>query len=98
MFIAKVQLRMRLLKTLLKLELFIESCYSRGCLDEVLRDCGFALESSPESQQSPGQLRMSTLFAFPYPLLRMPKTKSTGKLTPVDWRTLVRIFEATAFP
>ena len=40
---------------------------------------------------------MSKLFAFPYPLLRMPKTKSTGKLTPVDWRTLVRIFEADGF-
>ena len=35
------------------LELFIESCYSRGCLDEVLKDCGFALESSPGSQRSP---------------------------------------------
>ena len=40
---------------------------------------------------------MSTLFAFPYPLLRMPKTKSTGKLTPVGWHTLVRIFEADGF-
>lgn len=27
----------------------------------------------------------------------MPKTRNTDKLTPVDWRTLVRIFEADGF-
>ena len=33
-------------------QLFIESCFSRGCLDQVLKDCGFVwqgpLESPPE--------------------------------------------------
>lgn len=32
---------------------FLESCYSRGYLDQVLRDCGFVLQGSGELQQLP---------------------------------------------
>lgn len=34
-------------------QLFIESCYSRGHLDQVLRDCGFVLQGPMEPQQLP---------------------------------------------
>lgn len=30
-------------------QLFIESCYMRGCLDQVLKDSGFELRSLPAS-------------------------------------------------
>lgn len=31
------------------LELFLASCYRRGQLDRVLKDCGFELDQNPES-------------------------------------------------
>ena len=34
------------------LELFLASCYRRGQLDRVLKDCGFELDPHPESRAS----------------------------------------------
>ena len=52
------------------LELFLASCYRRGQLDRVLKDCGFELDHNPESpapeSPAPDTQRMVRI---PVPLL-----------------------------
>ena len=33
------------------LQLFVESCYARGTLDRVLKDCGFEPDADPEPME-----------------------------------------------
>lgn len=47
------------------LELFLASCYRRGQLDRVLKDCGFELDQNPESP-APDTRRMVRI---PVPLV-----------------------------
>ena len=47
------------------LELFLASCYRRGQLDRVLKDCGFELDQNPESP-APDTQRMVRI---PVPLV-----------------------------
>ena len=63
------------------LELFLASCYRRGQLDRVLKDCGFELDQNPESPAPDTQRMVRILFPWsPVP-----------KLKPTEWRYDARI-------
>ena len=47
------------------LELFLASCYRRGQLDRVLKDCGFELDQNPESPTAD----MQRMVRIPVPLV-----------------------------
>ena len=45
------------------LQLFVESCFARGTLDQVLKDCGF------EPDSDPGSIKGQRLIQVPFPLV-----------------------------
>lgn len=45
------------------LQLFVESCFARGTLDRVLKDCGF------EPDSDPGSIKGERLIHVPFPLV-----------------------------
>lgn len=45
------------------LQLFVESCFARGTLDQVLKDCGF------EPDSDPGSIEGQRLIQVPFPLV-----------------------------
>ena len=45
------------------LQLFIESCFSRGTLEQVLKDCGFEPDTDPELVEDGRMVRV------PFPLV-----------------------------
>ena len=45
------------------LQLAVESCYARGTLDRVLKDCGF------EPDADPGSIEEQRLIRVPFPLV-----------------------------
>ena len=45
------------------LQLFIESCFSRGTLEQVLKDCGFEPDTDPEPVEDGRMVRV------PFPLV-----------------------------
>ena len=52
------------------LQLFVESCYTRGTLDQVLKDCGF------EPDPDPGTFEEQRLIHVPFPLVAREQVRA----------------------
>ena len=52
------------------LQLFVESCYARGTLDRVLKDCGFEPDSDPVS------IEKQRLIHVPFPLVAREQARA----------------------
>lgn len=54
------------------LQLFVESCYARGTLDRVLKDCGFEPDSDPGSIS----IEEQRLIHVPFPLVAREQARA----------------------
>ena len=61
------------------LRLFVTSCYRRGTLEQVLKDCGFEPDADPAPPEDAHVAHVPCLWSPPVPRLRL-----------ADWRSLVR--------